>query len=90
MAGKKKSCDQTTPEVELIYESETIYIYRNWCKGCGICIAFCPQNVLAAGPDGKPYIAHPEKCISCGLCDMRCPDFAITGLRKDKSGKKQF
>ncbi|MDX2452106.1 ferredoxin family protein, partial [Desulfosarcina sp.] len=21
-------------------------INRDWCKGCGICVAFCPKTVL--------------------------------------------
>ncbi|NOY44267.1 MAG: hypothetical protein GXP50_02255, partial [Deltaproteobacteria bacterium] len=28
--------------------------YRAWCKKCGICIAFCPKNVLDRGSDGHP------------------------------------
>jgi 2-oxoglutarate ferredoxin oxidoreductase subunit delta len=20
---------------------------------------------------------HPDKCINCGLCELRCPDLAI-------------
>ena len=29
------------------------------------------------GPDGKPIVAHPEKCTLCGICETHCPDFAI-------------
>lgn len=87
---KNKQISVQENEPELLYESDSIFIYRQWCKGCGICIAFCPKKVLAAGPDGKPYIARPSDCIRCGMCDLRCPDFAITGLRIDQSGIKQF
>ncbi len=55
-----------------------ILIYRDWCKSCGICIAFCPTKVFETGDGGAPVIAHPEKCISCELCELLCPDFAIT------------
>ncbi|SMP47902.1 4Fe-4S dicluster domain-containing protein [Anoxynatronum buryatiense] len=48
----------------------------SWCKGCGICVAFCPVKILAIEND-KVQIVNPEKCTSCGLCEMRCPDFAI-------------
>ncbi len=51
-------------------------INKNWCKGCGICVAFCPKNVLTLVED-KITIANPEDCIKCGLCELRCPDFAI-------------
>ncbi len=90
MANKTKESITKETHKELLYESDTIYIYKQWCKGCGICVAFCPKHVLALGPDGKVYIKNPDDCIACGMCDLRCPDFAITGLRKDKSGKKQF
>jgi 2-oxoglutarate ferredoxin oxidoreductase subunit delta len=36
---------------------------------------------------GYPYVKHPEKCINCGWCELRCPDFAITVHKKDKSFK---
>ncbi|NOY44150.1 MAG: hypothetical protein GXP50_01655, partial [Deltaproteobacteria bacterium] len=31
-----------------------ITVYEAWCKKCGICIAFCPKNVLDRGSDGHP------------------------------------
>ncbi|OQY37523.1 MAG: 2-oxoglutarate ferredoxin oxidoreductase subunit delta [Candidatus Cloacimonetes bacterium 4572_65] len=61
-----------------------VYIYYNWCKKCGICVAFCPTGCLESKPDGSPFVAHPEKCIHCETCDRLCPDFAITGAAKKK------
>jgi 2-oxoglutarate ferredoxin oxidoreductase subunit delta len=63
---------------------EPIHLFSMWCKKCGICIAFCPKHVLEQGPDGYPYAAHPENCILCGQCDILCPDYAITVMRKDE------
>lgn len=57
---------------------EPIHIFSSWCKQCGICIAICPKKVLEKGPDGYPYAARPEDCILCGMCDVHCPDYAIT------------
>lgn len=54
-----------------------IKVNEKWCKGCGICIAFCPGKVFTAGPYGKPAVTNPDACTSCGLCELRCPDFAI-------------
>ncbi len=49
---------------------------RKWCKGCGICVAFCPKDVLKLEKE-KIVIDKPENCIKCGLCELRCPDYAI-------------
>ena len=54
-----------------------ITIDSKWCKGCGICAAFCPKKVFDLGEDGAPSAARPQECIGCRLCEMRCPDFAI-------------
>jgi 2-oxoglutarate ferredoxin oxidoreductase subunit delta len=60
----------------------TIDIFKAWCKGCGICVAFCPKNALALDDAGYPYVKDAEKCGRCGLCELRCPDFAITVEQK--------
>ncbi|MGF7057051.1 4Fe-4S binding protein [Brassicibacter mesophilus] len=47
-----------------------------WCKGCGICVEFCPKKVLEL-KDGKVKIRDIDSCIKCGQCELRCPDYAI-------------
>ncbi len=47
------------------------------CKGCNICVAFCPKAVLALDTLGKVQVVNHEACIACGLCELRCPDYAI-------------
>lgn len=54
-----------------------IKVTVEWCKGCEICVAFCPKNVLEM-EGGKVKVARPEDCIKCMLCELRCPDFAIS------------
>ena len=53
-----------------------IKINTAWCKGCSICVAFCPKKVLEV-KNGKVVIENGEACIHCKLCQYRCPDFAI-------------
>lgn len=55
---------------------KTLIIEKDLCKGCRICVEFCPKSVLDL-QEGKINIAHREACIQCGQCELRCPDFAI-------------
>ena len=52
-------------------------INREWCKGCSICVHFCPKNVLELDDTDKVVAARPQDCICCKLCELRCPDLAI-------------
>jgi 2-oxoglutarate ferredoxin oxidoreductase subunit delta len=52
-------------------------INREWCKGCGICVAFCPKKVLELDSKDEVTTVRPEDCICCGLWEIRCPDLAI-------------
>ena len=61
-----------------------VEIYRGWCKKCGICVAFCPHDVLDTGEDGYPFVKDPERCTGCDLCEIRCPDFAIVVSRDEE------
>jgi 2-oxoglutarate ferredoxin oxidoreductase subunit delta len=54
------------------------------CKGCSLCVAVCPKNVLEISADVSPkgyfpaFQARPEDCIFCATCCRMCPDVAIT------------
>lgn len=54
-----------------------VTIYPNWCKGCGLCVDFCPTGVLEQTESGRIVAAHSEKCTACHWCELHCPDFAI-------------
>ena len=53
------------------------HINREWCKGCGICVAFCPKKVLELDEEEKATAVRKDDCIACRLCELRCPDLAI-------------
>lgn len=56
---------------------KSLAINRQWCKGCGICVAFCPASVLELDQEDKAVAARIDDCIACGYCALRCPDLAI-------------
>jgi 2-oxoglutarate ferredoxin oxidoreductase subunit delta len=56
-------------------------IRENWCKGCEICVAYCPKQVLELR-NGKVFAARWEDCIGCRNCELRCPDLAIEILER--------
>lgn len=69
-------------------KTEKHRIQRSWCKGCGICVHFCPKQVLKLDEEDIVCAARPEDCIGCKLCQFRCPDLAIE-VFTEKSDDKQ-
>ncbi len=55
----------------------TIEINDAWCKGCGICVEFCPKDVLRMTHLDKVEVQAIEACTKCLRCEQLCPDFAI-------------
>ena len=72
MVSKHDKHKTSTPE-----KHPEITIFSDWCKSCGICVAFCPKEVLAMDENRRVFAKAPEKCIACHMCELRCPDFAI-------------
>ena len=60
-----------------------VTVFPNWCKGCDLCVEFCPAGVLELGAKGWVVVAHPEKCTACRWCELHCPDFAICVTERD-------
>ncbi len=60
----------------------------DWCKGCGICVAFCPKDVLELRNE-KVAMKNAENCVLCGMCELRCPDYAIY-IREAAGGNDQW
>ena len=60
-----------------------IEIDKNLCKGCGLCVAACPRNLIVLrrqeGVTEFPLatIQETDKCAGCAMCASMCPDIAI-------------
>ena len=62
-----------------------IKINEEICKGCGLCVTFCPvEGLIAIDTDRanakgwNPAVCTDQgKCRSCALCALMCPDAAI-------------
>lgn len=65
-----------------------IVVNDKYCKGCELCVAACPQEVIGLANDRiTPKGYHPamliaEGCNGCGICSIVCPDSAITVYRQ--------
>ena len=65
-----------------------LYIDREMCKGCGFCVEFCPNEVLALSSEFNakgyhpPVVVNPDACTGANLCSTLCPDFAIFARRE--------
>ncbi len=64
-----------------------IDIFRDWCKSCGICAAFCPRHCIGLDESGSPFVQDEQLCSGCAWCELHCPDFAISVRPKASSGK---
>jgi len=61
-----------------------IMIDEQYCKGCGLCVHYCPKQILkkSGRRNAKGYVppmaADPEECSNCRTCELICPELAIT------------
>jgi len=68
----------------------------DWCKGCNICIDRCPVNALEESDRlnkkgvRPPQLKKDNKCNYCRLCELICPDLAVTVIPEEikKEDKK--
>jgi len=90
VCARNQSRQAVNEESEMAKEVlEELVINKEWCKGCGVCIRFCPKQVLELGQGDKAFVVRPEDYICCGLCQIRCPDLAIEIITESNKAKKQ-
>lgn len=68
-----------------------IEVDRERCKGCGLCVHFCPKECIAVSKtiNEKGYYPAQYKpdekgevcCTGCTICGLVCPDMAIEVYR---------
>ena len=75
---------KTQQNIKQETEEEKVHVFEAWCKKCGICVAFCPVGALTSDKEGLPLLTYPDKCTLCGMCELRCPDFAIAVRPREK------
>jgi 2-oxoglutarate ferredoxin oxidoreductase subunit delta len=70
-----------------------IEIKEDWCKGCNMCIERCPVGALEESDQinkrgvRPPRLKKDNNCNYCRLCELICPDFAITVIPEEKKEK---
>lgn len=76
-------------------KAERIEIDSRFCKGCMLCQYVCKQGVYELGKERSaldyfmPQPAKIENCHVCRLCELHCPDMALTVVGREK-GKEQL
>jgi len=64
------------------------------CKGCGICVEFCPEEILVMSGgsfNAKGYrpveVTDMDQCTGCAVCAIVCPDVVFTVYREKREKK---
>ena len=65
-----------------------IIIDDQFCKGCNLCIEVCPRKVFSKSNKrsgagySMPQTQDLEECAVCFLCEITCPDLALTVIEE--------
>lgn len=53
-------------------------IRQESCVGCGLCVQWCPLDVIRLDPEsGKAVARYPADCQCCDNCEAACPTGSI-------------
>jgi len=65
----------------------SISIEKEFCKGCSLCIEFCPKGSISLSKKlnlkGYYLADYDDKkgCTGCAICALVCPEIAIEVYR---------
>ena len=61
-----------------------IEIDKERCKGCQLCMMYCPCSCIKLGSSLNERGVYPvlfsdrDRCTGCSFCAIVCPDLCIT------------
>lgn len=64
-----------------------VNIDQERCKGCSLCIEFCPKKIiyLSSRLNAKGYfvaaLQDGNECTGCATCAVMCPEVAIEVMK---------
>lgn len=68
-------------------------VAHNWCKGCGLCVAVCPQNRLEMRWNSygcyQPFELDKDCLAKCSLCYDVCPAHG-NNANESELGKDEY
>ena len=75
--------------------SGMVIVSEDRCKGCGLCVGFCPQEILQMAQGRFNVKGHhpvevtdPDACTGCTMCATICPDVVFTVYRRRRPSRR--
>jgi 2-oxoglutarate ferredoxin oxidoreductase subunit delta len=78
-------------------EKFSLFLDKNRCGGCQMCISLCPTGILELSDELNMRIAYVpqvkegkgEYCTGCRRCEYGCPDWCIYVLNEEEIKTKK-
>lgn len=69
---------------------QRVLVAAERCKGCGLCVAVCPPEIMELGSLNRlgyavARVTDQARCTSCTACALVCPEVAIVVRRPQKA-----
>ena len=64
---------QRTRIARLEFHPTHCIVFQGESHFCGRCAEACPTGAIELRRNGTPKVAHPDRCIGCGACQLACP-----------------